>query len=56
MIFDGDRAELGRYIRDIADRVGLRDWTINLFLNPIDASECVIRVSGGITDVLEATA
>lgn len=26
MIFNGDRDELGRYVRDLADEMGLRDW------------------------------
>lgn len=30
MIFDGDRVQLGLYLRELADLMGLRDWTINL--------------------------
>lgn len=30
MIFDGDRGELGRYVRHLADLMGLRDWYLRL--------------------------
>lgn len=30
MILKGDRQQLGEYLRELADRMGLRDWTINL--------------------------
>jgi len=36
VIFDGDRDELGTYIRHMADLLGLRDWTINLLADPPD--------------------
>ena len=26
MIFDGDRSELSKYVREVADMMGLRDW------------------------------
>lgn len=33
------RAKLGSYMREIADRLNLRDWTINLLHEPIHSSE-----------------
>ena len=30
MILNGDRNELGRYVRELADVMGLRDWTITV--------------------------
>lgn len=43
-----DRGNTDAFIRYMDD-----NW--DGFITPLDASECVIRVSGGITDVLEAT-
>lgn len=31
-----DRAELGRYIRWVADAIGLRDWELDLMLEPAE--------------------
>lgn len=31
-----DRKELGRYVRWVADEIGLRDWTIDLLTEPCD--------------------
>ena len=39
MIFDGNRDELGKYIREMADLMGLRDWTINLLSDPPEDSK-----------------
>lgn len=30
MILNGDRGELGKYVRELADVMGLRDWTITM--------------------------
>jgi hypothetical protein len=30
VILDGDRDELGKYVREIADLVGLRDWVVGV--------------------------
>jgi hypothetical protein len=30
MILNGSREELGKYVRDVADRMGLRDWSLRL--------------------------
>lgn len=30
MIFDGDREQLGHYVREMADLCGLRDWTFRV--------------------------
>lgn len=30
MILNGDRDELGRYVRDLADEMGLRDWYLGV--------------------------
>lgn len=30
MILKGDRDELGKYMRELADLMGLRDWTVNV--------------------------
>lgn len=34
MIFDGDRDKLGEYIREMADIMALRDWSIVLMHDP----------------------
>ncbi len=39
MIFDGDRHELGKYIREIADIMGLRDWHVDLRIAPLKTDE-----------------
>lgn len=36
MIFDGDKHQLERYVREMADLCGLRDWTITLSDEPIE--------------------
>lgn len=43
MIFNGDRDELGKYVREMADLCGLRDWTVRVDMDPCDednAGEC----------------
>ena len=44
MIFDGDRHELGQYMRHMADLMGLRDWYLTLtHKEPLDddhGAEC----------------
>jgi hypothetical protein len=39
MIFDGDRDELGKYVRNMADLMGLRDWHLKLMNDPPDDPE-----------------
>lgn len=34
MIFDGDRDELVRYVREMADMMGLRDWMVGIADDP----------------------
>lgn len=41
MILDGDKDALGLYVRDIADMMGLRDWTLILAVRPeSEMDEC----------------
>ena len=44
MIFDGDRDRLGTYIRDMANRIGLRDWLIELSNDRPDDDNCAADV------------
>lgn len=39
MIFDGDTGELRRYIRHLADLMGLRDWWFELVIEPLARDE-----------------
>lgn len=38
-ILDGDRDALGRYVRDMADLMGLRDWTVGIASDPPEDDE-----------------
>ena len=44
MILNGDRDELGAYIREMADIMGLRDWHLNLRHDPPDREECAADI------------
>lgn len=39
MIFDGDDNELGLYIREMADLMGLRDWHFYVVVGPLATDE-----------------
>lgn len=44
-IFDGDTDLMGEYIRELADTMGLRDWTVGIAHDPPDADlECNAQV------------
>ena len=38
-IFDGDRAKLGEYVRQMADLMGLKDWEVKLSDEPPENAE-----------------
>jgi hypothetical protein len=40
MILNGDRDELGRYLRSLADEMGLRDWIVGIADVPPDVEDC----------------
>lgn len=44
MILDGDRQALGEYVRDVADMMGLRDWTVGIASDPPDDSDANAKV------------
>lgn len=37
-----DRLALGRYVRRVADLMGLRDWTLNIEQEPCDDENCAM--------------
>lgn len=36
MLLNGDQHELGQYVRDVADEMNLRDWTLEVHVRPQD--------------------
>lgn len=44
MILDGDRHELGQYVREVANMCGLRDWMVGIADDPPEDEEANAQV------------
>ena len=54
-LLKGDRGELGQYVRDIADQMGLRDWTVNMMhgepANVKAGADCQVVFGQKVVDI-----